>query len=235
MCLGPLGADWDRRAWRIARRGDHRVDQIGRGQLADQGWIVIDLLAQQTVGDFGSLLDSHDHVGPSEIVVGQVITEGVLHVAVGERPGVSRVLMQGHAIGVQTGLAVPGREDPPHPHERSGVVGQHHPLELARGGAIVDRRVPVVAAVEGGGMDEEHVHRPRGLTLGLADGIERPGRGQAVVRGRGEIVGLERLTGVEPCLHDVFPGHGQDQAEHHQDSRARDHTAALEARQAAQP
>ncbi len=229
--LGALAAGRHGRAGGIVRGGDHRVDQIGGRQLGRQAGIALDLLAQQTVGDLAPLLHPDHDEGPAEIVVGHVVAEGPQHVVIGETAGVQRVLAQGDAIGVEARLAVAGGEHPADPGERPGIVGQHDPLQLALGRTVFDRAVPVAAAVEGGRVHEEDVHRSGDLPRRLPHGVERPRRSLAIVRRLGPDVDLERHARHQLGQHDVVPGGREDHAQHDGQADPGDHAPSLEAGQ----
>ncbi len=139
--------------------GDHGLQQIDRQQAAAQVRIAGDLAPRQQRQQRASLLGAHQDERPALAEAGQIGLEGRLHIVIGEAAGLQGVLPErGH--GVDAGLAIARREDPSDAGEGSGVIGQHGGGQLARGAGIVDRPVPLLAAIVGGRVHEEDVDRP---------------------------------------------------------------------------
>ena len=206
----------------VAGLRHHGLDDVDSRHLPDQGWVRHNQLVQEPADQLTALLHAHDDDRPAAVVVSQELQEGRAHVAIGELAGLAGVVAVGEARE-QAGLAIARREHPPDPLERSGVIGQHDPVELLCGPRLIERRVPVAAAVEGGGVDEEDVRRrvaraPFGRDLG----DQGPGRGLGVVRRRRRRPGLKGLLRIQRGAHHVVAAQehhdeddGEDDSAHH--------------------
>ncbi len=215
----PAGGDPRRRTVLVG--GQDGSDEVGPGHPLQPSRIPGDLVPHQSLGQDTALLHPDHQERTALVVTFQEGQERSSHVAVGEGPRRTGVLAQ-RQHGVQAGLSVARGEQAAAAKEGTGVVGQHHLLELATGARVVDRSVPVLATVVGGGMDEEHVGRPVARRrLQRVARQQRPRRGPRVVRRRRRAVGLVRLPGVQRRPQDLVPeqecGH-QDERQH--DARA---------------
>ena len=184
----------------MVRRRRDRLDQIGRHEPRLDGRIGGDLLAQQASGQGAALFDTHHDERPAPVQVKQKIGERRAHVPVGELARLDRVVEQGQG-GVEAGLAIARREHPPGAGERRGVVGQHHPRQHRRGLGVADRPIPVLAPVEGGGVDEEHVGRR--VAGGEVSGGQGPRRSQGIVRRGRRLVDRVRHLGIQQGFENV--------------------------------
>ena len=95
----------------------------------------------------------------------------------------------------------------PDADERAHVVRRHHLPEESVGAAVVQRRVPVAAAVVDRRRNEEDVHRQVGIRRLQVGGHQRPAVALRIVRRGGRLVGLERGLGIKRRPLEVVPEH----------------------------
>src|SRR5581483_12185213 len=89
-------------------------------------------LADQPLGQGPALLYAHQDDRPAAVEMTQVEIESGAHVAVCELARLAGVVLEAE-LGEQAGLAIAWREQPSHPGERPGVVGQDRVREEAIG------------------------------------------------------------------------------------------------------
>ncbi|MNY30459.1 hypothetical protein D3C86_1645690 [compost metagenome] len=82
--------------------------------------------------------------------------EGRINVAIGERPGLTRIFAQGQSR-IEAGLTIARRADVAGTGERGRIIGQDPASQVVGGVAVIDGTVPVFAAFIGRRMDEEDV------------------------------------------------------------------------------
>ncbi len=216
------GGNRRRRAMLVG--GYDGADEVGARHALKALGVAGDLFAHQPLRQRSALLHPDDQERTALVVALEEGQERPSDVAIGEGAGRAGVFAQ-RQHGVEAGLPIARSEQAAAAQERARVVGQHDLFQLAAGAAMIDRPVPVLAAVIRGGMDEEDVGRPiaRRRQQGIAR-QQRPGGSPRVIRRGGRTVGLIGLPGIQRGAQDLVP----EQERGHQHQRQQDAAADLQ-------